>query len=370
MTQATNPYPEPDPELVLQVVLARREFTLDVALQLPSRGITALFGASGSGKTTCLRILAGLEQQAKGRVSVAGELWQDSAQGVFRPVHQRALGYVFQEASLFDHLNVQDNLTYGFKRTPRHQRRHGWDRAVALLGIEHLLQRWPHELSGGERQRVAIGRALASSPRLLLMDEPLAALDAPRKAEILPYLERLQSELAIPMVYVSHAIDEVARLADHVVLLEAGRVRASGPTAEMLTRLDLPLAHGDTASAVILARVSGHEPAYHLTLAEFAGGCLRVPQQALQPGQALRIRVQARDVSLTLSPQSHTSILNILPARVTSWSVDGPGQVIVGLDAAGTSLLARVTRKSFDGLGLKEGLQVYAQIKGVAILGS
>jgi molybdate transport system ATP-binding protein len=201
------------------------------------------------------------------------------------------------------------------------------------------------------------------------MDEPLAALDAPRKADILPYLERLHAELAIPIVYVSHAIDEVARLADHLVLLQAGRVLASGPTAQMLTRLDLPLAHGDTASAVIQARVSGHEPAYHLTLAEFAGGCLRVPQQALQPGQALRIRVQARDVSLTLSPQTDTSILNILPALVTGWAADGPGQMVVGLDAAGTSLLARVTRKSFDALGLREGLQVYAQIKGVAILG-
>jgi molybdate transport system ATP-binding protein len=355
--------------LTLQVSLARPGFTLNVDLQLPSRGITALFGASGSGKTTCLRILAGLEPQAHGRVSVAGEVWQDSAQGIFRPVHQRALGYVFQEASLFDHLNVQDNLKYGFKRTPPNQRRHGWDHVVALLGIGHLLARWPHELSGGERQRVAIGRALASSPRLLLLDEPLAALDSARKAEILPYLERLQAELSIPILYVSHAIDEVARLADHLVLLDAGRALANGPTAAMLTRLDLPLAHGDTASAVIKARVTGHENAYHLTLVEFAGGCLRVPQQALQPGQTLRIRVQARDVSLTLSPQTGTSILNILPARVTGLSADGPGQVVVGLLAGDTPLLARVTRKSLDALGLVEGLQVYAQIKGVAVLG-
>lgn len=365
-----NQRPAHGEALTLQVSLARQGFTLEVALQLPSSGITALFGASGSGKTTCLRILAGLEPQARGRVCVAGEIWQDSAQGIFRPVHQRALGYVFQEASLFDHLSVQDNLKYGFKRTPPAQRQHGWDHAVALLGIVHLLSRWPHELSGGERQRVAIGRALASSPNLLLMDEPLAALDATRKAEILPYLERLQVELSIPIIYVSHALDEVARLADHLVLLDAGRALATGPTEALLTRLDLPLAHGDTASAVIQARIIGHETAYHLTLAEFAGGCLRVPQQALQPGQTLRIRVQARDVSLTLSPQTGTSILNILPARVTGLSADGPGQVIVGLDAGGTPLLARVTRKSLDALGLAEGLQVYAQIKGVAILGS
>lgn len=360
----------PGDALTLQASLVRQDFALDVALQLPGRGITALFGVSGSGKTTCLRILAGLEPQARGRVSVAGDVWQDSAQGIFRPVHQRALGYVFQEASLFDHLSVQDNLKYGFKRTPPDQRQHGWDHAVALLGLGHLLARWPHELSGGERQRVAIGRALASSPRLLLMDEPLAALDAPRKAEILPYLERLHAELSIPIIYVSHAIDEVARLADHLVLMDAGRALASGPTGALLTRLDLPLAHGDSASAVIQARVTGHDSAYHLTLAEFAGGCLRVPQQALQPGHMLRIRVQARDVSLTLSPQTGTSILNILPARVTALSADGPGQVMVALDAAGTPLLARVTRKSLDALGLAEGLRVYAQIKGVAILGS
>lgn len=369
MNQAAQVRQTSQVPLTLQVSLARPGFTLNVDLQLPSRGITALFGASGSGKTTCLRILAGLEPQALGRVSVAGEVWQDSAQGVFRPVHQRALGYVFQEASLFDHLNVQDNLKFGFKRTPPGQRQHGWDHAVALLGIGHLLARWPHELSGGERQRVAIGRALASSPRLLLLDEPLAALDSARKNEILPYLERLQAELSIPILYVSHAIDEVARLADHLVLLDAGRALANGPTAAMLTRLDLPLAHGDTASAVIKARVTGHESAYHLTLVEFAGGGLRVPQQALQPGQTLRIRVQARDVSLTLSPQTGTSILNILPARVTGLSADGPGQVIVGLLAGDTPLLARVTRKSLDVLGLVEGLQVYAQIKGVAVLG-
>lgn len=356
--------------LALQVELHRPAFNLQVDLQLPGHGITALFGQSGSGKTTLLRVLAGLEPQAQGRISVLGEVWQDSHATIFRPVYQRAVGYVFQEASLFDHLTVQDNLKFGFKRTPRAQRAQGWDHAVALLGIGHLLKRWPHELSGGERQRVAIGRALASSPRLLLMDEPLAALDAPRKAEILPYLERLQAELSVPIVYVSHAIDEVARLADHLVLLDGGRVLGSGPTDAMLTRLDLPLAHGDTASAVIRAQVSGHEPDYHLTLTEFAGGCLRVPQQALASGQALRIRVQARDVSLTLSPQLGTSILNILPARVTGLSADGPGQVIVGLDAGGTALLARVTRKSSDTLGLVEGLQVYAQIKGVAILGS
>ncbi len=359
-----------DRGLTLQVELHRPTFKLQANLQLPGCGITALFGPSGSGKTTLLRVLAGLEPQAQGRVSVLGEVWQDSRTKIFRPVYQRAVGYVFQEASLFDHLNVQDNLKFGFKRTPRDQRAQGWDHAVSLLGIGHLLSRWPHELSGGERQRVAIGRALASNPRLLLMDEPLAALDAPRKAEILPYLERLQAELSVPVVYVSHAIDEVARLADYLVLLDGGQVLGSGPTDAMLTRLDLPLSHGDTASAIIRAQVSEHEPDYHLTLATFAGGCLRVPQQALAPGQVLRIRVQARDVSLTLSPQLGTSILNIVSARVTGLVPDGSGQVIVKLDVSGTSLLALVTRKSMDTLGLVKGMQVYAQIKSVAILGS
>lgn len=358
------------PELHLQATLTRKGFGLDVNLTLPGRGITALFGASGSGKTTCLRILAGLEPLAQGRVCVAGDVWQDSAQGVFRPVHRRALGYVFQEASLFDHLTVEDNVKFGFKRTPVPERRQAWGHALELLGIEHLLQRWPHELSGGERQRVAMARALASSPQMLLMDEPLAALDAPRKAEILPYLERLQHELSIPVVYVSHAIDEVARLAGHLVLLDSGRVTASGPTVELLTRLDLSLAHGDAASAIVNATLSSHEPHYHLSVAEFAGGTLRVAQQDKAVGQTLCIRVQARDVSLTLAPQTGTSILNILQVRVTALSTDGPGQMMVRLDAQGTPLLARVTQKSVETLQLHDGMQVYAQIKGVAILGT
>jgi molybdate transport system ATP-binding protein len=369
MKQASAVPGQPASELTLQVVLPRQGFTLDVALQLPSRGITALFGPSGSGKTTCLRILAGLEPQARGMVSVAGEVWQNSVQGIFRPVHQRALGYVFQEASLFEHLNVEDNLKYGYQRTPAPLRRHGWDHTLALLGIGHLLKRWPHELSGGERQRVAIGRALASSPQVLLMDEPLAALDAQRKAEILPYLEQLHCELDIPVIYVSHAIDEVARLADHLVLLEAGRVVASGPTAELLTRLDLPLAHGDTAGAVIATTVVSHDPDDHLTQVRFSGGALRVTQQTAKIGQALRIRVQARDVSLTLTRQTGTSILNILPATVRALSPDSPSQTMVALDVGGSPLLARITTRSAHTLGLQPGLAVFAQIKGVAILG-
>lgn len=357
------------PGLQLKALLNRNDFSLDINLVLPGHGITALFGPSGSGKTTALRVLAGLEPGALGHICVQGEVWQDSAQHIFKPVHQRALGYVFQEASLFEHLNVQGNLQYGFKRTPVSERSQHWNHTLDLLGIGHLLARWPHELSGGERQRVAICRTLATSPRLLLLDEPLAALDAPRKAEILPYLERLQTELKLPMIYVTHAIDEVARLADHMVLLEAGHVTAFGPTVELLTRLDLPLAHGDTAGAVLHCQVVSHDDLDHLTLTRFAGGELTVTRQSSAPGQTLRVRVAARDVSLTLERQCDTSILNILPCTVIAVSPDSPGQVMVALQAGDTPLLARITARSGHALGLAPGKAVFAQIKGVAVLG-
>jgi len=355
--------------LQCQVMLQRPGFTLDVDLQIPGHGITALFGPSGSGKTTVLRVLAGLEPQARGRIAVRDAVWQDSAQGIYRPVHQRALGYVFQEASLFAHLNVESNLKFGFNRTPVSERRHGWDHALGLLGIEHLLARWPRELSGGERQRVAIARALAASPQLLLMDEPLASLDMARKAEILPYLERLQKELDIPVLYVTHAIDEVARLADHLVLLDAGRVTAQGPTTELLTRLDLPLAHGDTAGAVLTCTVQAHDDTDYLTTTTFDGGTLIVPRQAVETGRTLRVRVQARDVSLTLQHQTDTSILNILPGTVTALAANSPGQLMVAVEVGASTLLARVTTRSAAALGLVPGMAVYAQIKGAAILG-
>lgn len=350
-------------------------FSLDVDLALPGSGVTALFGHSGSGKTTILRLMAGLERSARGALHINGEPWQDDTRQLFLPTHRRDLGYVFQEASLFTHLTVERNLVYGMKRVPAAQRQVSLNDAVELLGIGHLRQRMPATLSGGERQRVAIARALATSPRILLMDEPLAALDLKRKEEILPYLQRLHDELKIPVVYVTHAPDEVARLADHLVLLEAGRVVAQGPMAELLTRTDLPMAHGDAASALITARVSGHDAAYQLSYADFAGGrlSLTLGPPAMQghaaEGRTLRIRVQARDVSLTLENQQCTSILNILPVTVTDISDDSPGQVMVGVDAGGTRLLARITRKSADALALAPGKAVFAQVKGVAVVG-
>jgi molybdate transport system ATP-binding protein len=342
------------------------DFSLEVALALPGRGVTALYGPSGCGKTTCLRAIAGLHRAPAGHVAINGELWQDGE--VFLPTHRRPLGYVFQETRLFPHLSVQRNLEYGMKRVAPPARRVSLAQAVELLGIGHLLARRPDTLSGGERQRVGIARALATSPRLLLMDEPLASLDLQRKREILPYLERLHAELDIPVLYVSHAPDEVARLADHLVLLDAGRVIASGAAQALMTRLDLPLAHGDAAGAMVAAVVTGYDAAYGLTQVEFAGGTLSLPHSGARVGQPVRVRIQARDVSLTLRPQAETSVLNILPATVADLAEDGPAQVMVGLAIGTTRLLARITRKSAELLQLRAGSAVHAQVKGVAIV--
>lgn len=356
-------------QITAQLKLARPGFVLDVDLRLPGRGVTALFGPSGCGKTTCLRAIAGLSRAQPGRVEVNGEVWQDDDRCIWRATHERGLGYVFQEASLFDHLSVKSNIDYGLKRTPPQRRTVALEQAVDLLGIGHLMDRMPQALSGGERQRVAIARALATAPRLLLMDEPLAALDAQRKAEVLPYLERLHRALDIPVLYVSHAIDEVARLAGHMVLLQAGQVLSQGHTHELIVRLDLPLAHGDAAATVIEGTVLQHDARDHITTVSFPGGhLLLVSPGARAPGDVLRLRVQARDVSLALTPPCDSSILNILPARVVALSVDSPGQLMVALDAGTTRLLARVTQRSAEALSLEPGKQVYAQVKGVAIV--
>lgn len=385
-------------------------FSLDVALRLPGQGVSVLLGPSGCGKTTVLRALAGLggqggaAQRARGRVQVRGEVWQDDARGIWRPVHQRPIGVVFQEASLFDHLTVQGNLDYGWRRVPVQQRRLQHDDVIPLLGIGHLLQRRPQGLSGGERQRVAIARALLSSPALLLMDEPLSALDAARKAEVLPCLERL-GQTGVPVVYVTHAHDEAARLADHVVVLREGRVQAVGPAEALWTRLDTPLSAGDDAGAVLRAEVVCHEAAQGLSLLRLsrlatvgagdgaASGDAAVSLWAglcagTVPGQRVRVRVLARDVSVSLSAARDSSILNILPAVVADMRDDVQGSVMLGLqlgaqadartaadvaDAHATPadpprLLARITRRSAEYLGLRVGQPVFAQVKGVALL--
>ncbi|MES2976012.1 MAG: molybdenum ABC transporter ATP-binding protein [Pseudomonadota bacterium] len=356
--------------LRVKLRIDRSGFSLDVDLHLPGRGVTALFGPSGCGKTTTLRAIAGLERATQSCVSVNGEVWQDDASGVFLPTHRRRLGYVAQDAALFAHLDVRGNIGFGLKRIPAAERRVSVEQAVGLLGIAHLMDRKPDTLSGGERQRAGIAQALATSPRLLLLDEPLAALDAKRKAEILPWLERLHDELDIPVLYVSHAPDEVARLADHLVLMDTGRVTATGDAAALMTRLDLPLAHGDAAGALLAATVEAHDSTYELSSLVFAGGRLQLPNQGRERpvGQRVRLRLQARDVSLTLARQEGTTILNIFPATVVDLADDSPGQMMVALDAGGARLLARVTKKSAHALGLAPGLPVHAQVKGVAIL--
>ena len=347
------------------------DFALDVDLDLPGRGVTALYGHSGSGKTTCLRCIAGLERAEHGFIQINDEVWQDSRKKHFVPPHKRALGYVFQEASLFPHLSVRANLEFGLRRIAREQRRVDLRHATELLGIGHLLDRHPQHLSGGERQRVGIARALLTSPRLLLMDEPLAALDSQRKSEILPYLERLHDELEIPVLYVSHSQDEVARLADHIVLLSAGKALASGPVGETLARLDLPLAQGDDAGVVIDGLVTDYNVDYQLLTLQLPRSLLnvRVAHLPLAVGKQLRFKVQARDVSLSLAGGEQSSILNRLPVTVISEiAADNTAHVLVRLDAGGTPLLARITRYSRDHLQVHPGQQLWAQIKAVAVL--
>lgn len=342
-------------------------FALDAAFDAPATGVTALFGPSGSGKTTLLRCIAGLER-VQGSLHVNGETWQDDK--TFVPVHKRPLGYVFQEASLFPHLSVRANLEYGYKRIEPAERRVQLEQVVEWMGLSRLIARGdPTQLSGGERQRVAIGRALLTSPRILLMDEPLSALDTTSKQEILPYLERLHRELNIPVLYVSHAMDEVARLADHLVLLEKGRVIASGTLHETLARLDLPTAHFDDAGAVIEAVVAQQDEKYHLTRLDFAGGHLWVSKVDLPFGTHLRARVLARDVSIATQTPQGSSINNILNARIDELRDEGPDKVIVRMKVGDSNtLLARITRRSSDQLGLFVGRAVFAQFKSVALM--
>lgn len=352
----------------VQLYLPRNGFALDIHVQLPGRGITALFGPSGCGKTTCLRAIAGLER-AQGRVVVNHQVWQDDAQRQWLPTHQRALGYVFQEASLFPHLSARANVEYGLQRTPPARRKVQLEQAVELLGIGHVLDRRPDTLSGGERQRIAIARALATSPQLLLMDEPLSALDAQRKAEVLPYLERLQRSLDIPVLYVSHSQDEVARLAHHVLLLQQGKVLCQGDTASILTQRDHPLGPAADAASLVHGHITHYDAQDHLSTVQFDGGELfisGIPERT--DGDAVRLRVLARDVSVALHTPSHSSILNRVPATLVSLQEDSPGYVMLTLQAGNTRLLARVSARSVRELGLQQGQHFIAQIKSVALL--
>ncbi len=348
-------------------------FCLDVRFDAPARGVTALFGPSGCGKTTVLRCVAGLTRLRDGALSVAGETWQDGRRTFLAP-HRRPIGYVFQEASLFAHLSVTDNLTYGLRRSGHTPRRVGLDDVVDLLGLARLLARPTAVLSGGERQRVAIGRALLSQPRLLLMDEPLSALDRASKADILPYLETLHDALDIPVLYVTHDLAEVERLADTLVLMEAGTVRALGPVSDLAADPGLPLAGLPDAAEVLEATVESVDVDYGLMSVAVAGASLQVPATGARPGQRHRVRIAAADVSLCRTPPAAGafSILNVLPARIREATASDNHLVTVvltlGADGAGAPLLARITRKSWDQLGLAPGLPVHALVKGVALL--
>lgn len=348
-------------------------FTLDVAFDVPMRGITALFGPSGCGKTTILRCLAGLHRLS-GALRVGDETWQDTRAGIFLAPHRRAVGYVFQEASLFSHLSVRDNLLYGARRVATGSaERPKLEDIVELLGIARLMQRSVTDLSGGERQRVAIGRAILSQPRLLLMDEPLSALDRPTREEILPYLERLHETLSVPIIYVTHDLAEVERLADTLVLLERGRVLSRGQLTAMQTDAALPLLAAPEAAAVLDGRIVAIDETYALTSFEVAGGILLAPGVRGALGTRRRLRIAASDVSFTKSRATDTTILNCLPARIVS--IDGSGdapQVSIvaslGQDGTGARIVARITRRSMDALSLAPGVPVFAQIKGVALM--
>ena len=351
----------------LRYALERADFSLDIDLQVPMRGITGIFGESGSGKTTVLRCVAGLERPSLGKLVVDGEVWQDQAANVSLAIHERRIGYVFQEPRLFWHLNVRRNLEYGLRRTRARQNGFEFDQIVDLLGLDKLLHRAPAELSGGEAQRVAIARALLRAPRLMLMDEPLAALDRTRKDEIMPFLDRLHAQLSVPILYVSHNIEEVCRLCDHLVVMEGGRVLAAGEIQSVLVRLDLPLLADEDAGSVIRCTVEDYDAEYELTRLGFSGGMFVVPGRFGEPGAELRVRIRANDVSLCRDRPRHSTILNIIPATVERIQpIEGP-LVMVRLLAGSDRLTARITRRSCDELDLKKGDEVLVQIKAVAV---
>lgn len=345
-------------------------FGLESSFAAPNAGVTALFGRSGAGKTTIIQAVAGVVRPDEGRIVVNGVTYFDTAHGIDLPIEERRCGYVFQDARLFPHLSVERNLRYGERRSRAPERLIGFDTVVDLLGIGHLLGRRPHTLSGGERQRVGIGRALLSQPRLLLMDEPLAALDEARKKEILPYLERLRDEMRLPILYVSHSIDEVLRLSDMVVALRDGRQVAAGPVNEVMALPEIvPIVGRFDVGTVLDCVVSRHDGDYALSTLVFDGGELRVPQVEQPVGTRVRARIRARDVAISLAQPGDVSVTNLLPARVLQIrALEGPYADVELLIGTGESkLVSTVTRESVERLNLKPDMTVCAMIKTVAV---
>ena len=356
-----------------------RPFTLDVQFDLPGRGVTGIFGPSGSGKTTLLRCIAGLQACKHGSLSVNGAVWQSqNGRGRPLPVHRRPLGFVFQQPSLFPHLSARENLAFARKRANEQVSDVDYQDIVDLMGIGPLLTQSPDALSGGEQQRVAIARALLIKPRLLLMDEPLASLDQMRKREILPYLEKMHRALDIPVLYVSHSVEEIARLADHLLLLDAGKVSSEGPATTLLSREDFPVQLGDDLGVLLEAKIEARDCHWNLLRAAFDGGSLWLRDSGEPIGESIRVRVLARDISLTANEDRQSSILNRLRVRVQEISPDrDPAMVLVRLEphasaATGSPvtsrLIARITRRSVHQLSLAPGSELWAQIKSVAIV--
>ncbi len=355
----------------LQLSLSREDFTLNIDQHLPAQGITVLFGPSGSGKTTVLRCVAGLEKAA-GFIALGDETWQDSANNIFRPTWQRELGYVFQEASLFEHLDVKGNLHFGLRRSKRNReagQTHDLNESIELLGISHLLARSVASLSGGERQRVAIARALATRPKLLLLDEPLASLDMARRKEVLPWLERLHRELRIPILYVTHSMDELVRLADHVVLLDKGAVQGSGPLSQAMASQEVALTIGDEAGIVTVGEVAEINVHDQTVGVRFGNFNLWVPEQSVVLGQKVRLRILARDVSLSLTAHDDTTIQNCFRGEIESIGSDvHPSQALMRVRCGQEVLMSRVPRQSIAKLELAIGSSAWCQIKSVLLV--
>lgn len=346
------------------------KFELNVDFSIPDKGITALFGPSGCGKTSVLRCIAGLQHMPNGHFSLHDQTWQD--EGSFVPAHKRSVGYVFQEARLFPHLSIRDNLLYGHKRRRTKENLTGFEETVRLLALEDMLERSPQKLSGGERQRVAIGRTLLSAPQILLMDEPLAALDRFARRDILPFIERLHDDLDIPILYVSHDLGEIERLADHMVLMGKGSVRASGRLHTLLADPELPFSRQPDASSIVEGVVSAFDEKYGLSTLKVSGVELLFPGRAGRSGTTKRLRINASDVALCRSraPEG-SSILNGPLVHIVDAREDGPYKMIIflslGEQPGGAPLLARITRQSWDRLGFKQGDLVHALIKSVAL---
>lgn len=353
-------------QLIASFALQRGDFILDAQLNVPARGVSAIFGRSGAGKTTLLRCIAGLEPTLEGTLKIGDKTYQDDA--VFIPAHQRRFGYIFQEPSLFPHLSVAENLRFAARRAHSSVQPIDQNQVISLLHLDALMTQFPQQLSGGQQQRAAIGRALFSQPDLLLLDEPLSSLDLQSRDDILPFLESLHRELTVPMLYVSHSLTELQRLADHMVLMERGAVIAHGPINDILTRTDLPLSHRDDAGAILHGAVARHDHHFALTELSVPGGTLSVSALTLPEGHHIRVRILARDVSIALDDLSQSSISNRLAAHIISLADDtDPAQLILQLKLGDAVILSRITKRSAARLNLAVGLSVIAQIKSVAL---